>query len=77
MIRMATFEVKNKLSEALRLVEQGETIVITRRGIPVADIKPHKVKKQKSVLDVLTAFPKEFSGLKAERNRKSSRGVNL
>ncbi|MCA9407233.1 MAG: type II toxin-antitoxin system prevent-host-death family antitoxin [Candidatus Omnitrophica bacterium] len=76
MIRMATFEVKNKLSEALRLVEQGQTVVITRRGKAIADIRPHKQEKQKSSLKVLRAFP-HAGGLKTKRNTSSSREVDL
>jgi prevent-host-death family protein len=35
-------EAKNRLSEVLRKVEQGETVVITRGGVPVADVIAHK-----------------------------------
>jgi len=35
-----TFEAKNKLSELLDKVEQGEEVVITRHGKPVAKLVP-------------------------------------
>lgn len=38
-------EAKNRLSELTRFAEDGETIVITRNGRAVADLKPHSSKK--------------------------------
>jgi prevent-host-death family protein len=38
-------DAKNRLTELTRLVEQGETVTITRNGEPVADLVPHKPKK--------------------------------
>jgi prevent-host-death family protein len=35
-------EAKNRLTELAREVEDGETIVITRNGKPVADLVPHR-----------------------------------
>jgi prevent-host-death family protein len=35
-------EAKNRLTELARLVEQGETIVVTRNGKPVLDLAPHR-----------------------------------
>lgn len=37
-------EAKNRLTELARLVEQGETVVVTRNGKPVVDLVPHKPK---------------------------------
>jgi prevent-host-death family protein len=40
-------EAKSQLSRLLELVEQGETVVIARRGMPVAELIPaHKKKGQ-------------------------------
>lgn len=33
-------EAKTQLSDLLRRVEAGETIIITRRGVPVAELHP-------------------------------------
>ena len=35
-------EAKSKLSEILDRVEAGETVVISRNGAPVAELRPHK-----------------------------------
>ncbi len=35
-------EAKAKLSEILDRVEAGDTVVISRNGSPVAEIRPHK-----------------------------------
>lgn len=37
---MSTAEAKNRLSELIRAVEDGEKVVITRHGKPVAQITP-------------------------------------
>ncbi len=34
-------DAKNRLSELARLVEKGETVVVTRNGTPVFDLVPH------------------------------------
>ncbi len=39
-MKMGTFEAKNKFSALLDRVVQGETIQITRRGKPIAELKP-------------------------------------
>lgn len=36
----STYEAKAKLSEILRRVEKGKTVVVTRRGEPIAEIRP-------------------------------------
>jgi antitoxin (DNA-binding transcriptional repressor) of toxin-antitoxin stability system len=33
---------RNETANVLRLVEAGETVVITRRGRPVANLVPHR-----------------------------------
>ena len=38
---MATRELRNNTAGVLRRVEAGETVVITVRGKPVADLVPH------------------------------------
>jgi len=39
---VGSYEAKTKLPELLRRVESGETITITNRGKPVADIIPSR-----------------------------------
>jgi prevent-host-death family protein len=38
--RYSTYEAKAKLSEILRKVERGQTVVISRHGTPVAEVRP-------------------------------------
>lgn len=37
-------DAKNRLTELARLVEGGETVIVTRNGRPVMDLVPHKRK---------------------------------
>lgn len=41
-------DAKNRLTELARLVEKGQTVVVTRNGKPVLDLVPH----QKGGLDL-------------------------
>jgi prevent-host-death family protein len=41
-VEVASRELRNDTGGLLRRVEEGETIVITRRGKPVADLVPHR-----------------------------------
>ena len=38
---VSVYEAKTELSSLLRLVEDGQRVVITKRGKPVADLVPH------------------------------------
>ena len=40
MITVGAFEAKTKLSELLNRVEEGEEVVVTRRGRPIARLVP-------------------------------------
>jgi prevent-host-death family protein len=40
-------EAKNRLTELIRAVEDGESIVITRHGKPVAQLSPPPAKRRK------------------------------
>lgn len=42
MVEVATRELRNDTAGVLRRVEAGETVVITVRGKPVADLIPHR-----------------------------------
>lgn len=42
---MATRELRNDTAGVLRRVESGETVVITVRGKPVADLVPHRTEE--------------------------------
>lgn len=45
MVEVATRELRNDTAGVLRRVESGETIVITVRGKPVADLVPHRAEE--------------------------------
>jgi prevent-host-death family protein len=38
-------EAKNRLTELAREVERGETIIVTRNGSPVLELRPHRPRK--------------------------------
>lgn len=40
MIQVGAFDAKTRLSELLKAVEGGEVVTITRRGRPVAQLRP-------------------------------------
>lgn len=65
-IEIGTFEAKNQLSALLDLVEQGEDIVITRHGKPVARLVPPD-----------GAFRKQDAAAAAERIRENARKAGL
>jgi prevent-host-death family protein len=44
-------EAKNRLPELIRAVEQGEPVVITRRGKPVAQLTAPPPKRRRVVFD--------------------------
>lgn len=46
-------EAKTTLSKLLELVQQGELVVIAKAGVPVADLRPHKVSKPTIVFGTL------------------------
>jgi prevent-host-death family protein len=56
-------DAKNRLTELARLVEAGETVVITRNGTPVADLVPHKRTPKKLNFDAVRQF-NEARGIK-------------
>jgi len=61
MMSVPVFEAKNRLSELLTLVESGQEIAITRRGIPVAKLVAAGVESSKiddvaQIFDLLRAL---------------------
>lgn len=51
-VEVASRELRNETAGLLRRVEAGETIVITRRGKPVANLVPHTPVRQPRGLTV-------------------------
>jgi prevent-host-death family protein len=63
MISVGAFEAKTHLGELLVRVERGETVVITRRGRPVARLVPADP-PERDVKEVLAGL-REFQRLRA------------
>jgi prevent-host-death family protein len=47
---VSTAEAKNRLTELIRIVADGEQVVITRHGRPVAQIAPPPAERRKARL---------------------------
>jgi prevent-host-death family protein len=44
-------EAKNRLTQLIRAVEQGESVIITRNGKPVAQLAPPPPARRKVIFD--------------------------
>ncbi len=55
-IEVGAFEAKNRLSELLRAAEAGQSIVITRRGRPVARLISAVEDQSEDLVELKTAF---------------------
>jgi prevent-host-death family protein len=47
MIKLNIHEIKNQLSKYIELVEAGATVVVCKRNVPVAEIRPIEHKKKR------------------------------
>jgi prevent-host-death family protein len=73
MVEVATRELRNDTAGVLRRVEAGETVVITVRGKPVADLVPHRPERPgwlgpDEVVDLLSKCSAD-PGLRDDLNR--------
>ncbi len=59
---VGTRELKNRLSEYLRRVKAGETIIITERGKPVGQILPIQPDLSSRLLKLVEAGVVEWNG---------------
>jgi prevent-host-death family protein len=60
-VEVASRELRNDTAGLLRKVEEGETIVITRRGKPVANLGPIREERARwlapdEVMEIVTSF---------------------
>ena len=55
-------EAKNRLTQLIRAVEQGESIVITRKGKPVAQLTPPPPKRRRVRLGAMKGRIQLFPG---------------
>lgn len=53
MTTVTAYEAKTHLPRLLRAVEQGETVIITRHGKPVAQLGPVEDQRRESVAEVM------------------------
>lgn len=53
MVTVGAFDAKTHLSSLLKKVEQGEEVLITRRGIPVARLVPAEEADRRDVADAI------------------------
>ena len=61
MTKVGAYEAKTRLSELLRRATNGERIVVTKHGVPVAELGPvAKIEKvqPKEAIDALKSFRK-------------------
>ncbi len=82
-MRVGTRELKSKLSEYLRRVKAGETIIVTERGKTIGQIVPVKPTLEKRLKGLVQAGLVEWNGEKyqpkspAARNRSSKQLSDL
>jgi prevent-host-death family protein len=62
--KVGTRELKSKLSEYMRRVKGGETILVTERGKPIGQIIPVKPTIQEKMQTVIDAGLAEWNGRK-------------
>lgn len=49
-------ELRNESGEIMRAVDRGESFVVTRNGIPVADLVPHRRPRFIDTAELVAAF---------------------
>jgi prevent-host-death family protein len=64
--RVGTRELKSKLSEYLRRVKGGETIIVTEHGKSIGQIIPLKVGAEERTKTMVAAGQAEWNGQKLE-----------
>jgi prevent-host-death family protein len=67
MREVGAYEAKTHLAELLDAAEQGETIIVTRRGKPIAKIEPYRL-PPRSIDDIAEAFTRLRSSVKPGGN---------
>ena len=66
MIKIGISKLRNKLGEYLRLVKNGETIIVTERGKPIAQITPIKLTIDEKLQAAVDAGLAEWNGKKVK-----------
>jgi prevent-host-death family protein len=63
MIEVGAYEAKTRLSSLLDKVEQGEEVVITRHGAPVARLVPARVANKADIDEAIAQLKEMRKGL--------------
>jgi prevent-host-death family protein len=63
-MRVGTRELKSKLSEYMRRVKSGQTIVVTEHGKPIGQIVPVKASLEERMQAMVAAGLAEWNGQK-------------
>jgi prevent-host-death family protein len=63
MIEVGAYEAKTRLSSLLDKVEQGEEVVITRHGAPVARLVPARVANKAEIDEAIAQLKEMRKGL--------------
>ncbi len=74
MSTVGSFEAKTKLAELLDKVEAGETVTITRRGKPVAQLVPMKSEDEQQRM---LALIEEIKRTRVGRDRGARPGTTI
>lgn len=72
-MRVGTRELKTKLSEYLRRVKAGETIIVTERGRTIGQIIPVKPTLEKRLKALVDSGISEWNGEKYQPNKPVAR----
>ncbi|MEW6287468.1 MAG: type II toxin-antitoxin system prevent-host-death family antitoxin [Chloroflexota bacterium] len=68
-LRVGTRELKNKLSEYLRRVKKGQTIIVTERGNVVAQISPPQQTIEERLWAMVEAGLADWNGEKPKPHK--------
>lgn len=68
-IRVGTRELKSKLSEYLRRVKKGETIIVTERGKAVAQFMPASQSVEERIWAMVDAGLADWNGKKPKPHK--------
>ena len=68
-LRVGTRELKNKLSEYIRRVKKGQTIIVTERGNVVAQLMPPQQTVEERIWAMVEAGLAEWNGKKMKPHK--------
>ena len=77
MSTVGSFEAKTKLAELLDKVEAGETVTITRRGKPVAQLVPVAQARDDAERERLRALVEEIKRTRVGRGTPAGPGTTI